>query len=255
MDEKLKECFGKYLNCMLRFFEPMQDDTLIMNSYLESKGRGEKEGFVPVLIQMDKTLLECFIMNSCEKLENNFEFDLKKIDEYRNNALNMDLSLERNVIDEMLFARKKEAENFGLDWERDVIGKVKGGYINNRFLSYWNYGTKNTYPLILAEIPVKNPWAIFAWLPFGGWNECPNKDELMVFSKHWFENYGAVPAVMSHDVIEFYLTKPVEENRALRLAEEHYAFCPDVADGSEGGTVGALASGLKNSRVWYFWWD
>ena len=36
-----------------------------------------------------------------------------------------------------------------------------------------------TYPLILAKIPVKNPWEIFAYLPFGNWNECPNTPELM----------------------------------------------------------------------------
>ena len=25
----------------------------------------------------------------------------------------------------------------------------------------------------MAKIPVKNPWEIFAYLPFGNWNECP----------------------------------------------------------------------------------
>ena len=29
---------------------------------------------------------------------------------------------------------------------------------------------RQTYPLILAKIPVKNPWEIFAYLPFGNWN-------------------------------------------------------------------------------------
>ena len=36
-----------------------------------------------------------------------------------------------------------------------------------------------TYPLILAKIPVKNPWEIVAYLPFGNWNECPDTPELM----------------------------------------------------------------------------
>ena len=60
-----------------------------------------------------------------------------------------------------------------------------------------------TYPLILAKIPVKNPWEIFAYLPFGGWNECPNTPELMAVAKYWFEQHGAVPAAMSHDELEF----------------------------------------------------
>ena len=38
-----------------------------------------------------------------------------------------------------------------------------------------NDDTGMTYPLILAKIPVKNPWEIFAYLPFGNWNECPDR--------------------------------------------------------------------------------
>ena len=64
---------------------------------------------------------------------------------------------------------------------------------------------KMTYPLILAKIPVKNPWEIFAYLPFGNWNDCPNTPELMAAAKYWFEQYGAVPAAMSHDELEFLL--------------------------------------------------
>ena len=36
---------------------------------------------------------------------------------------------------------------------------------NRRFSSYWNSDNNMTYPLILAKIPVKNPWEIFAYLP------------------------------------------------------------------------------------------
>ena len=71
-----------------------------------------------------------------------------------------------------------------------------------------------TYPLILAKIPVKNPWEIFAYLPFGGWNECPNTPELMAVTKYWFEKYGAVPAAMSHDELEFLLPTPVSQEKA-----------------------------------------
>ena len=51
---------------------------------------------------------------------------------------------------------------------------MEGGYDNCRFSSYWNSDNNMTYPLILAKIPVKNPWEIFAYLPFGNWNECPD---------------------------------------------------------------------------------
>ena len=40
-----------------------------------------------------------------------------------------------------------------------------------------------THPLILARIPVTEPWKIFAYLPFGNWNDCPANPELMAISK------------------------------------------------------------------------
>ena len=127
---------------------------------------------------------------------------------------------------------------------------------NRRFSSYWNSDNNMTYPLILAKIPVKNPWEIFAYLPFGGWNECPNTPELMAVAKYWFEQHGAVPAAMSHDELEFLLPAPVSEEKAMDAAVELYGFCPDVIDqGPEDATVGALADVLRQSTVWYFWWD
>ena len=42
----------------------------------------------------------------------------------------------------------------------------------------------------------------------------------------------------------------------MDAAVELYGFCPDVIDqGPEDATVGALADVLRQSTVWYFWWD
>ena len=100
---------------------------------------------------------------------------------------------------------------------------------------------------------MKHAWEIFAYLPFGGWNDCPGTEELMAVTKYWAEQYGAWPSTMSHDELEFFLPAPVPENRALELAIEHYGFCPDIDQGVH--PLGALADSLKRSRIWYFWWD
>lgn len=143
-----------------------------------------------------------------------------------------------------------------MDWEKEVLGEMAGGSDNHRFSSYWNSETDMTYPLILAKIPVKKPWEIFAYLPFGQWNDCPDTPQLMAVSKYWYEKFGAVPAVMSHDELEFVLPKPVDESAAMDTALEHYGFCPDVIEqGPEDATVGRLADELRQSKVWYFWWD
>jgi len=137
-----------------------------------------------------------------------------------------------------------------------LVPDFQRGYDNRRFSSYWNSDSQMTYPLILAKIPVKNPWEIFAYLPFGGWNECPNTPELMAVVKGWFEQHGAMPAVMTHDELELLLPAPVPREKAMDVATELYGFCPDVVDQGPGeATVGTLADALRQSAIWYFGWD
>ena len=87
-------------------------------------------------------------------------------------------------MEELTGQRKEEAEDDDMDWDEEVLGEMEGGYDNRRFSSYWNSDNDMTYPLILAKIPVKNPWELFAWLPFGNWNECPDTPELMAVAKY-----------------------------------------------------------------------
>ena len=48
----------------------------------------------------------------------------------------------------------------------------------------------------------------------------------------------------------------LSEKEAVDVAVELYGFCPDVIDqGPEEATAGALADVLRQSTVWYFWWD
>ena len=80
---------------------------------------------------------------------------------------------------------------------------------------------------------------------------------MMEVCRYWYEKYGAVPAVVSHDTLEFVIEKPIDnEEQAWELAKEHYAFCPDRVDqGTNTGTIGEVADCLSKSTVWYFWWD
>mgnify|MGYP001163098684 CR=1 FL=1 len=102
-----------------------------------------------------------------------------------------------------------------------------------------------TYPLILAKIPVKNPWEIFAYLPFGNWNECPDTPDLMAVAKYWFEQHGAIPAAMSHDELEFLLPAPVSQEQAMEVATEQYGFCPDIVDQEQWMCCGSPPSGTS----------
>ena len=248
----------EYLDCECTYFPSMKDDDPIMAAYGYTKRDSAQEGFVPVLIKADdETLLECLVMNADPKNDADiYEFDLKTVTEYRKKMLSTSVKDGKAVLEELTGQRKEEAEDDDMDWDEEILGEMEGGYENNRFSCYWDSDTDMTYPLILAKIPVKNPWEIFAYLPFGNWNECPDTPKLMAAAKYWFEQYGAVPAAMSHDELEFLLSAPVPEEKAMETAVEMYGFCPDVIDqGPEDATVGALADVLRQSTVWYLWWD
>ena len=248
----------EYLDCECTYFPSMKDDDPIMSAYSYAKRDSAHEGFVPVLVKADdETLLECLVMNADPEHDANiYEFDLKTITEYRKKMLAAPILDGKTVLEEQIDQRREEAEDDDMDWEEDILGEMEGGYENNRFSCYWDSDTDMTHPLILAKIPVKNPWEIFAYLPFGNWNDCPDTPDLMAAAKYWFEQYGAVPAAMSHDELEFLLPAPIPEKKAIEIAAELYGFCPDVIDqGPEDATLGALADVLRQSTVWYLWWD
>ena len=246
----------EYLDCECTYFPSMADDDPIMSAYSYAQRLGVREGFVPVLIQADdETLLECLVMNADSEHDADFyEFDLKTVTEYRKKALSAPVKDGKAILEELTGQRKEEAEDDDLDWDEEVLGEMEGGEPNDRFANYWNDDTGMTYPLILAKIPVKNPWEIFAYLPFGNWNECPDTPDLMAVAKYWFEQHGAIPAAMSHDELEFELPTPISKERAMEVAVEQYGFCPDL-DQNEDGSIGSLADVLWQSTVWYFWWD
>ncbi|WP_289301915.1 DUF4253 domain-containing protein [Sporofaciens musculi] len=109
---------------------------------------------------------------------------------------------------------------------------------------------------LLLELPVKNPWEIIAYLPMGGWNDCPAPEEMISICKYWYEKYQAVPAAFTSDVLEFYAPAGLNKEDSLEAAKEHYAFCTDRIDqGTRTCKVSELAAGLEESNVWYFWWD
>ena len=246
----------EYLDCECTYFPSMKDDDPIMAAYGYAKRDSAQEGFVPVLIKADdETLLECLVMNADPDNDADFyEFDLKTVTEYRKKVLSAPIKDGKAILEELTGQRKEEAEDDDLDWDEEVLGEMEGGEPNDRFANYWNDDTGMTYPLILAKIPVKNPWEIFAYLPFGNWNECPDTPELMAVAKYWFEQHGAIPAAMSHDELEFELPTPISKERAMEVAVEQYGFCPDL-DQNEDGSIGSLADVLWQSTVWYFWWD
>jgi len=233
--DKMIACIG----CPCHLFHPNEGKQAMMAAYREARERGAREGFIPVLVAAEDTiLLECLEMNQEE---------VGGAEAARQAALSAPVEDGGAYFASLLPSRKEEAEDNGFDWPGDAEGDMTGGEAMDSF-----YGMDE--PLLLAEVPVKNPWEVFAYLPFGGWNECPDTAGLMAAAKSWYERFGAVPAMVTHDVLQFTVPKPVAPEQAMELALEQYAWCPDIVDqGCE--SVGSLADTLAQSTVWFFWWD
>lgn len=249
------EALMAYLDCECTYFPSMADDDPIMCAYEYAGKNAAHEGFVPMLIAVDETLWECLMLNSdpAHEGDDDHAFDPDAVAAYRQSQLAAPLPDGRMVLEDGMAERRAEAEDDSKDWDTEVVGRMEGGFNNHRFSGYWNSETDMTHPVILARIPVRPPWEVFAHLPFGNWNDCPDTPQLMAVARYWFEKFGAVPAVMTHDELDFALPKPIGREHAVQTALEQYAFCPDMDQNHE--SVGALADTLRQSKIWYFWWD
>ncbi|MCL1866884.1 MAG: DUF4253 domain-containing protein [Oscillospiraceae bacterium] len=204
-------------------------------------GDEKGEGFFPLIIVPDESLAESF----------------KMWDSYEEGILNEASGVN---VDSFLKERLEdcEADESPLsDWlgeegdaESESEPETQVGFSGS--IEYDN----SPYPeLIIAKIPAENPWELPAWVPMGGFNDCPVPYEQVAVFKRWNEKYGAVPGLVTSAVWEFYVESPPEtDEEALALAMEQYAFCGDIV--WQGlGTIRDLAKSLKNCNMWFFWWD
>lgn len=273
-----EEILVDFLDCPCKVFQPMKNEEVLMKAYVEAQSRGKREGFVPVLVCCDdiENLLESLIWNSDGKQYNHeeYQFDRTVVRAFREELCKKELPDGKAVLEKWKKGLKEYIEE--QDWDDedeyedddeydedeyedndeydDDDEYDEDDYINTSLCAYHSYTSDKTTTVILAEIPVVHPWEIFAWLPFGGWNECPDAEDMMAISKYWYETYGAVPATVSHDVLEYMLSEPVNKEDTKNLAWDMVAFCSDVI--SQGDIdIKIFADSLTESTVWFFWWD
>lgn len=110
--------------------------------------------------------------------------------------------------------------------------------------------------MLLLQIPTDDPADMPAYLPFGGWNDCPNAETQLAFTHYWREKYGAIPAALDGaDCLEFLVERPVADPvEAKNLAVEQFAFCSDLPF-QVFEDIEQLTEFIHQSRQWYFWWD
>ncbi len=150
----------------------------------------------------------------------------------------------------------KEYVGDGADAENELIGTYVGE--PDKISSFYALSPMvgDTGEIIIFKVPTTKPWEVVAYLPFGGWNDCPKPEKMAAVCKYWYDKYGAVPVTITHDILEMSVPKKVNQMEALVLAKEHFAFDPDrVFQATSSFTISEVASSLSVSNVWFFWWD
>lgn len=218
----------------------------IMQLYIAESEKGRNAGYTPVLLMSGGHLLE---MVAC-----NYE-DNGGAEKFRNSLKSADTSQGEKILKERLNDNMENYEEFNGE-DIDIYGEFADSIRpTTHFLETDKRSRDQDETLLLVRIPTDKPWEVFAWIPFGNWNECPDTADMMAVCRYWFEKYGAVPAFISSDILQLYVPQPItERSTALRIAEQQYGFCNDVVEQGMG-TIKALASSLIGSSVWFFWWD
>lgn len=104
--------------------------------------------------------------------------------------------------------------------------------------------------------PTAVPWEVFAYLSFGGWNDCPWPDEQLTMLRHWHELYGV--EVVSHrgDWYELFVPRPPRtRQQAYRLCQETGHFGEETFYSHGPYAHPDPVEAVRASHYWYFWWD
>ena len=264
-----------HLGCDCVYFPRSASNQALMTKYGEAYKNWRRGGEAfPVIIVVDDTLTEWLteiitedktpkqlreeILTNTSSYRVAINTEGKSKEQIREEARSNACADGKRLIEELIKTRidelERDDENVFLGFsEEDVLNESCDGHAVRKFIGFHDYRDNGVKETILAYIPTTKPFEVFAWVPFGGWNECPAAEDIIHISRYWYLKHNAIPAVISHDTLEF-LCAPLDVKSAMETAVEHYAVCPDNVD--QGiGTVAALADSLTKSTVWWFWWD
>ena len=234
--KKSTEDIVNILNYKYEVFESSVRE-IIENRYSELYKEGKKQGFYPLIVVPSDVLYDALSVN----------LELSSTKEF--------IKFSEDIDVEKFFNSKRSYYDFMQEYQvplGDFSLETANDYLNE----YIDSDTSHPFEeILILEIPTRKPWEIPGYIPMGGYNECPAPDTQIAVSEYWYRNYRAVPTVITANSIEFMAEAPPQNFQdAEKLAYEQYLFCNEVvSDGA--GSLRKLASILKDSTVWSFWWE
>ena len=218
-------------------FEEIKVDSFeeVSKKYLTLYKEGKEKGYIPLFLTVDEYLLKTFkITMANENVDNMIDIFDKNLEKAKN--INP-IELFNKFIEQSM--DKYFTED---DYKFDDSNKN-----NLKFLTIFNNEGNLKDNVILVKVPTTKPYEVLAYFGMGS--------EDIAIVKYWYEKYGAIPASITYDEIEFYVERPpqtLEETK--KLAIEHYAFCYGLLWGCYD-TLEEAASTIYKNVHWYFWWS
>ena len=247
-EDSAADLFG----CKAFLLDKGLSSTAVTDLYLKETEKGKAEGYTPVILALDRRVREMAEINISE-------FDSPE--EFRESVLS-DTEGGRQLLDEGF---EQLSEGFGVEFgfnpfaeddaELDALVRETAAHSSHELLSVKEsesmmFDGEGVY---LVRVPTTNPWEVTAWLPFCGWNECPAVEDMVKICRFWYEEYGALPAFISGDMMMFLLDRPISDKQTAReISRQHAAFCSEFLwmTGLDYQTAE-----IMTSSVWTFWWD
>lgn len=249
MTENIKK-LQELLNCELISIDSETSLEMLMENYLSLLKQGKVEGFVPVIVTADDIFIE--------KLELDLEdedlpFSSEGMKIYREKILAEASGMYgQNIYEEEKKEMKDAIDRDQIEWEVPEDEELL-------FTSCVDFDGDDAYDIkenvVIVKLPTDKPYEVFAWLPMGGFNDCPLPAKMVAVAKYWYEKHGAEPSAITYDTAEFYLPKPTDDKETvMELAIEQYVFDTDIVEQGVGD-VESLIETLYLNKQWYFWWD
>ena len=214
----------------------------VSKKYLTLYKEGKEKGYIPVFLTVDEYLLKTFeISMKDENTDNMIDIFNKNLEKAKN--INP-IELFNKFIEQNADSIKS---NVNEDFTKNNYEINDSNKNNLKFLTIFNNEGNLKDNVILVKVPTTKPYEILAYFGMGS--------EDIATVKYWYEKYGAIPASITYDEMEFYVERPPQTfEETKKLAVEHYAFCYGLLWECHD-TLDELASAIYKNVQWYFWWS
>ena len=216
--DKLLADFKDFMDCPCTMLSAEADGEDMMKIFMQTLERGRKEGFWPLLIYVRTENLSGMVAQM--KIKNEDRNDLRA---YRKKMLNYPLPDARKLFDRWLNECISANKDSSKDWQKEIIGEPTEVELGTTFLIDNSFDGR----LLLAEVPVKEPWQLLTWCPCEVLNPPISATQNTAVAKYLYEHYKVIPAFIDYQLIDFIPLEPIPGNEIEQLTLDLFSYCPD----------------------------